>query len=116
VSSRNDTDPKEFMQAAVQSGDPEVLLNIGSAQSILNPSKEGNTEYLAWMLVACERGLDCSANADWVNISCRSCDTSSPVNLVRSRAGNAWPNVQQRAQDISAKLDAGLWSDLGLGG
>lgn len=44
------------------------------------------------------------------------CDTSSPVSLVRSRAGSTWPNVQERAQDISAKLDTGQWSDLGLGG
>jgi hypothetical protein len=37
------------------------------------------------------------------------------VNLVRSRAGDAWPDVQERVQEINAKLDAGQWSELGLG-
>jgi hypothetical protein len=111
----NGADPTELIRAAVQSRDPEALLNIGWAQALLNPGKEANTEYLAWTLVACERGLDCSANSDWVRTHCSYCDASSPVNLVRSKAGNAWPSVQQRAQELGAKLDAGQWNELGLG-
>ena len=42
-----------------------------------------------------------------------SCE-GSPGNLVVV-AGDEWPAVQQRAQEISAKLDAGQWDELGLG-
>ncbi len=111
----NGADPVELIRAAVQSRDPEALMNIGWAQALLNPGKEANTEYLAWTLVACERGLDCSANADWVSTHCSYCDASSPVNLVRSKAGDTWPSVQQRAEELGTKLDAGQWDELGLG-
>jgi len=37
------------------------------------------------------------------------------MDRVRKLAGDQWPVVQQRAQEISAKLDAGRWDELGLG-
>jgi hypothetical protein len=37
------------------------------------------------------------------------------TDYIRNAAGPTWPAVEQRAQDISAKLDAGKWSELGLG-
>jgi len=30
-------------------------------------------------------------------------------------AGDDWPAVQQRAQEINAKLDVGQWDELDLG-
>jgi hypothetical protein len=116
----NGADPRELLRAAVQSREPEVLFSIGEAQGLLDPlNSDKNTNRFAWWLVACQRGFDCSATADWVKVSCgndpQCASANSPSDLVRSLAGDSWPGVQQRAQEISAKLDAGQWSALGLG-
>ena len=104
------------MRTAVQSRDPEALFTIGWAQGFLNQSSSDKiVNRLAWIYVACERGYDCSSNADWVVLGCSGCDAGSPDNLMMTIAGGNWPNVQQRAQEINAKLDAGQWSELGLG-
>jgi hypothetical protein len=117
---QNKADPRELLRAAVESKDPEVLFDIGEAQAFLDPANnDNNTVRFAWWLVACQRGLDCSANAEWVKNSCagdpQCASANSPSDLVRSLAGDRWSDVEQRAQQISAKLDAGQWDDVGLG-
>jgi hypothetical protein len=114
---KNETDPRALFRAAIESRDPEVLFSIGEAQSLLHPaSRDINTARFAWWLVACQRGLDCSGSAEWVRNSCAndpSCaSASNQSDLVRYLAGDNWPNVQQRAQEISAKLDAGQWDQM----
>jgi hypothetical protein len=115
-------DPRELLRAAVESKDPEVLFNIGEFQELLDPSNynDNKTTRFAWWLVACQRGFDCSANAEWVKNSCvndpQCASASSPSDLVRSLSGDNWFNVQQRAQEIDANLDASQWAALGLGG
>jgi hypothetical protein len=113
-------DPRELLRAAVKSKDPEVLFSMGEAQGQLNPSKvDSNTDRLAWFLVGCERGFDCSANAEWVKDSCMfdvQCQSAnSPSYMVSYLARDDWPVVQERARLINAKLDAGDWNTLGLG-
>jgi hypothetical protein len=114
----NGMDPDELLRAALRSRDPEVMYTIGLYQGLLGPrGSEVTTNGLAWKLVACQQGFDCSAGADWVKFACgigATCDTSSPEGLIRSFAGDDWPNVQQRALEISAQVDAGLWNELGL--
>ena len=115
------TDPRELLRAAVESKVPEVLFDIGTLQGVLNPSNpaEEKITRFAWWLVACQRGLDCSANAEWVKNSCfndsQCASAASPSDLVRSLSGDNWFSVQQRAQEINAKLAAGDWGALGLG-
>jgi hypothetical protein len=116
----NGDDPRELLRTAVQSKDPEVLFSIGEAQPLLDPTNtDKNTNRFAWMLVACQRGFDCSANAEWVKNSCandpRCASANSPSDLVRTLAGDKWPEVEQRAHDLSVNLDQGQWSALGLG-
>ena len=113
-------DPRALLRAAVQSKDPEVLFSIGDTQSLLDPTNaDKDVNRFAWWLIACERGLDCSGTAEWVENSCggnAGCASfASPSDLVRLLSGDRWPEVQQRAQDLSAKLDQGNWSALGLG-
>jgi hypothetical protein len=115
----SNSDPRALFRSAVESKDPEVLFAIGEADGMLHPGNtDSSTTQFAWWLVACQRGLDCSENADWVknscgdNAVCRS--ASSPSDRVRSFAGDEWPDVQQRAREISANLDAGQWDNLGL--
>jgi hypothetical protein len=116
----NGADPRQLLRAAVKSGDPEVLFAIGDVQGLLYPAdSDTNTTRFAWWLLACQRGFDCSGGADWVRNTCagdpQCASASSPSDLVRSLAGDKWPAVQQRAQEISAKLAAGQWGELDLG-
>ena len=113
-------DPRDLLRKAVQSKDPEVLFSIGETQALLDPSNlDKNTNRFAWWLIACERGFDCSADADWVKNTCGSdpqcASVTGPTDLVRALSGDNWPSVQQRAQEISGKLDDGQWSELGIG-
>lgn len=117
-------DPRALLRAAVKTLDPEALFTVGMAQGAyeqLHPSSHGRgTNQLAWMLVACQRGFDCSGNADWITTGCPNCGTrsaanQSPDNTMMIIAGDNWPAVQQRAQEISAELDAEQWEELDLG-
>lgn len=112
--------PRELLRAAVQSKDPEVLFGVGDALTLLDPAiADKNTTRFAWWLVACQRGFDCSANAEWVKNSCANApqcaSADGPSDLVQSLAGDKWPDVEQRAQQINEKLDRGQWGELGLG-
>ncbi len=114
------SDPRSLLRSAVESRAPEVLFDIGAAQGILYPGNgDAHVRGFAWMLVACQHGLDCSANADWVKNSCgdnADCiSASSSSDRIRKIVGNLWPDVQQSAEDINAKLDAGRWDELDLG-
>jgi hypothetical protein len=112
-------DPRQLLRAAVESRDPEVLFSIGAAQGYLDAQNPDPTlSQFAWWLVACERGLDCSANAEWVKIACvhdpRCASFTVPSDLVRTLSGDDWRNVEQLAHEISAKLDAGQWDELNI--
>jgi len=115
------SDPRELLRAAVQSKEPEVLFSIGDALTLMAPStnSDNNTTRFAWWLVACQRGLDCSANAEWVKNSCANfpqcAAADGPSDLVQTLAGDKWPEVEERAQEINASLDQGKWGELGLG-
>jgi hypothetical protein len=105
-------DPRGLLRAAVESRDPEVIFDIGTVQGDLNPSLSRTDQIIhqiAWMYLACQRGLDCPANGQG-----RKGDWGSVDNLM-SMAKDNWPAAQQLAQQINAKLDAGQWDELGLG-
>jgi hypothetical protein len=110
-------DPRELLRSAIQSKDPEVLFTIGEFQPLLDPTNTDKDRY-AWMLLACQRGFDCTANAEWVKNSCAGApecaSANGPTDLVRILAGDQWPEVQQRARDLSIGLDQENWSALGL--
>ena len=110
---------RELLRAAVESRDPEVLFTIGEVQPLLNPlSTQNDVNRLAWWVVACRRGFNCSASADWVRSVCG--DTAPCASAVDSAdrlrilAGNDWTKVRRRAQEIDSKLNARQWDQLGL--
>jgi len=113
---KTDSDPHTLLMAAVESKDPEALWYIGLAQGLLNPgSATALQDQYAWWLVSCQRGMDCSPDADWIQMSCQDmCGLSGP-DFIRIAAGNHWQEVERRAQEIDDKVNAGDSSDLGLG-
>jgi hypothetical protein len=109
-------DPRELLRAAVKSLDPQVLDTIGRVQLLLNLSNpDSNIEYFAWTYVACQRGLNCSPTSHWAQDCPNNCNASTPASVMMGWSGSDWPAVQQRADEINAKLDAGQWDELGLG-
>lgn len=100
-------DPHQMALKALQSGDPSAWLQIGQFTNYLNPRESHQESFinrLAWTVLACQRmgGCpDCGPRCDTTNLM--------------SQAGNNWAAVQQRAQEIADKLDAGQWDQLGLG-
>lgn len=110
--------PRELLRQAVKSGDPEALFTVSEMIPILKPKNQGaQVDRFAWMLVACERGFDCSPRAEWVAVGCQTAtcgSTSEPGDVVRILAGDEWSAVQNRAQEINESLDAGRWEDLGF--
>jgi hypothetical protein len=113
-------DARELFRSAVQSREPEVLFRIGEAQPLLDPANtDSNTNRFAWWLLACQSGFDCTANAEWVKNSCANApqcvaSANGPSDIVRILAGDKWPEVEQRAHDLSISLDEGKWGDLKL--
>jgi hypothetical protein len=117
---KSDQSPVSLLREAVESRRPEVLFTIGEAQCLLRGfNQQATTHQFAWWLVACRRGLDCSANAEWVKVACandaRCASFTDPSDFVRIHAGDDWNNVEQLAGEIDTKLDAGRWNELGLG-
>jgi len=106
----------DLLRAAVKSLDPNVFEIIGDEQTELHGSRLNETvDRVAWIYVACQRGLDCSPTSRWA-LSCEGkCDVSTPEGILMYRSFGQWPAVQERARELNAKLDAGKWDELGLG-
>src|SRR5262249_40779741 len=87
-----DGDPHRLALKALQSLDPDAMLTIAYMTHHLNPRENPQEETfnrLAWTIVACQRGADCSECA------LNACDT----NVMMRTAGNNWDAVQQRARE-----------------
>ena len=118
-SARENEDPHEFLKRAVATNDPEAIFTIGWYERLMPHMKSSwdgprSVDALAWMYVGCRHGFDCSATAEWVTMSCVDCQHAESTDaLIESIAGQDWPEVQQRALEISNALDAKKWEDLG---
>jgi hypothetical protein len=116
-------DPRKLLLEAVQSNNPDVYYAIAQNSLFLFPGNpEVHTLYYSWLLVACQRGLDCSKTSDLASFTCSrnvaACDAfKDPSDYVLWLASNNDADmslVETRAAEISAKLDAGQFDDLGL--
>ena len=106
----------DLLRAAVKSLDPKVLEIIGEEQTELHGSRLNETvDRVAWIFLACQRGLDCSATSRWAMNCEPKCDVSTPERIMMYWSGDEWPAVQKRARELNAKLNAGQWDELGLG-
>src|SRR6185437_13805385 len=102
-----DSDPQTLLREALQSGDPDALLQISTMTGLLIPGESHQQSAIdrwAWTVVACQRGASCSQ-----------CGSDCDTRHLMEAAGNDWGTVQVRAQEISDKLDSQQWDELGLG-
>lgn len=109
---------RDLLLTAAISNDPEALWNVGTAQGAIAQSYDDKvTNQLAWWLISCDRGLDCSADADWIRLSCKAADCptfADGTEFIRFISAERWDLVESRAKEISQKIDAGQWSQLGI--
>lgn len=116
-----DQDPRLLFLQALPSMDPEVLFEIGSDQHMLNPTEDEDDELanrLAWWLVSCQRGLNCSSTSEWAQAACPEPTTlcsfsgNSSNELIEHLAKDHWDQVQNLAATINDKLNAHEWDAL----
>jgi hypothetical protein len=125
-------DPRALLRSALETEDPAALLAAGTLlraiDEMSNPrlndahAREGRTEnQLAWWLLACNRGYDCSENGPWFVAVCASDLRCQPgtnaVDYIHRVADDLhYADLEQRAEELNAKVDARAWGELGLGG
>jgi hypothetical protein len=127
-------DPRTLLRSALQAKDPTALLVAGSILNSMDEMKNPRTNdvqlqetrienRLAWWLLACSRGYDCSENGLWFGEVCASdatrClpDHPDAVEYIhRVAADRHYSDLDQMAASLMAKVDAGAWNELGLGG
>jgi hypothetical protein len=70
----------------------------------------------AWQLLACNRGYDCSAGAQWLQAACNMTTTCIPgessLDYLKNALGANFEAAQRVAQDIDAKINAQDWDGL----
>ena len=116
-------DPRKLLREAIESNNPDVYYAISHNALLLYPGNpDALTLYYSWMLVACQRGLDCSKNSELAGYNCSrnmdACDKfKDPGDYALWLVSNSNTDisiVETRAAEITAKLDAGQYDDLGL--
>lgn len=108
-----------MLREALAHGGPDVYWLL-FAHSGEDPSIAGNAAALAWLIVACRAGQDCSEDARWYRAF--ACLQGGACASGRSALEHYWSTVPARVRDqawaqaarIEAGLPAGRWQDLPL--
>jgi hypothetical protein len=107
---------KELVLNALQSGDPQVFWNVANLmkdQSDLSTQASREKTAVidnAWQLLACQRGFDCSAQAEWLRLDCSTGLVCTPgetgQQMLEQKSGDHWDEVKAMANEIGAAVDA----------
>lgn len=108
-----------LLAAAVRSKDPDVLWVISEQQSYLQESgDQAALDQWAWKLLACQKGLDCSASARWYQLACsgdNACQAGeSGQDFLRRAAGTNLAEIETRAAQLANYLERDQWDALGF--
>ena len=115
---------RSLVRAAIESKNPQAIFDMGGLQGFLQqgePQEQMTQDAITWEYVACLRGFDCGVDAEWYRQFCLSGSNCLPgesgVDYLRRTAPmlNVL-DLEQRAYDLNAKIDAGAWDELGIGG
>jgi hypothetical protein len=112
---------RAMVRAAARSANPEVLFEVGDMTLLLKPDSdhEDNRDTWTWRYVACLRGLDCRAEANWHRQFCTwdpDCRPDEPGMdyLRRVALQNGIYDLELRASQVNERIDARDWVALEL--
>lgn len=118
------TEARLLARAGLESKDPQAIFDMGDLLGFLKngePNEQLTKEAITWRYVACLRGLDCGVDAEWHLQFCLWDSNCLPqetgVDYLRRIAPMMnVTDLDERARALNAKIDAGAWDELGLGG
>jgi hypothetical protein len=114
---------RTLARVALETRQPEVVFQMADLLALFKPEISQSDflrESLTWRYAACLRGLDCSATAEWyrqiclADPGCLPGDSGSDY-LRRTAESVAEYDIEQKATELNAKLDAQAWKELGFG-
>jgi hypothetical protein len=124
VEARTISDARSLARAALESAsaNPEIVFEIGSLLMLLKPDTSQadiSNEMLIWQYVACQRGLDCDADAEWLLQYCLGGAPCLPgesgVDYLRRAAQEAHVvSFEEKAYALNTRIDAQAWDELEL--
>ena len=99
---------------AIRAKDPEALFQLAYVESISGRSGTAEDMAGAWMLAACQRGLECGRTSEHFQFFCKwdpECKPSETlVDLFRRRP--RFDEFQRFANELNAKLDADRFDEI----
>jgi hypothetical protein len=105
---------RRLAKEALRTKDPEVLHFLAYVESISGSAGTAADVAGAWMLAACQRGLECGRDSEQFQFFCRwdpACRPSETmVDLFRRRA--RFEEFQLIANELNAKLDADRFDEI----
>jgi hypothetical protein len=105
---------RTLAQEAIRSKDPEALFHLAYVESITGRSGTPEDVAGAWMLAACQRGLECGRTSEQFQFFCKwdpACRPSETlVDLFRRRP--RFEELQRLANELNAKLDADRFDEI----
>ncbi|HUQ09786.1 MAG TPA: hypothetical protein VM146_05675 [Steroidobacteraceae bacterium] len=117
-SARSREDARDLVRKALASHDPEVIFAAGNLVALRTAHPEKDHDVLAWMLAACDRGMDCGPADERTRTICRFDSNCQPyeslVDMVRRQVED-FPGVEGRSREINRLIDDGDWDALGFG-
>jgi hypothetical protein len=121
---RMDEEMTALARDALRSKDPAVLMELSRvpiAHESFGAQRSGrdfNAESAVWMLAACQRGYECGAgNEEFryicaLDFACQPFDTL--VDMLRRANPDDFDELELRATELNAKLDADQFDDIDL--
>lgn len=105
---------RSLAKEAIRSKEPEALFHLAYVESISGRSGTAEDMAGAWMLAACQRGLECGRASEQFQFFCKwdpACRPSETlVDLFRRRA--RFDELQLFANELNAKLDADRFDEI----
>jgi hypothetical protein len=105
---------RALAKEAIRTKDPEVLFQFAYVDSISGKSGTAEDMAGAWMLAACQRGLECGRSSEQFQFFCKwdpDCKPSETlVDLWRRRP--RFDEFQRFANELNAKLDADRFDEI----
>jgi len=112
------TEAKRLAVEALRSKDPAVIWGIGDLATLfVGDAKKASEEQWVWRVLACQRGYECGPNAEWVQFQCRFDTNCQPydsgMDVIRRVNSGHFDEIEQRARELGAKIDANKFEDIG---